>query len=484
MNRFYRLTLSVIALLVANWAYAQQEAPTTFTLEQCIEYALKNSINAQNAVIDQQIAAAKVKETVGIGLPQISGDVGANHNTQLQRFFSKKSTAYGFTDKSTPYNDFLPGLQDDDVVASPNFFQLPSNASANLSISQIIFNGSYLVGLRASKTYKELSVKNAAQTNEQVIEQVTKAYYSSLINLERMKLFANNIARVDSLLRNTKALNMNGFAEEIDVDRVQVTLNNLITERDKFDRLQELSLELLKFQMNFPMDKEIRVTGDLSILNKSINLDDYLKEWDYKNRPDYQTLETNRKLQGLNIRNKYAASMPSLTANANFGYGTQSANVSGLFVTNSNITDNGQLGPDKWYPFGLIGVNLHIPIFSGLQRNYQVQQEKLSLKKIDNSFKILKSSADLQVKQSLTNYQNSLQALESQKRNMTLAEKVARVTKIKYGQGVGSNLEVVDAESSLKESQVNYYSALYDVLVAKVDIDKAFGKLIPTQTQK
>jgi outer membrane protein TolC len=103
---------------------------------------------------------------------------------------------------------------------------------------------------------------------------------------------------------------------------------------------------------------------------------------------------------------------------------------------------------------------------------------------VENSFKTLKSSIDLQIKQSITSYQNSLQALESQKRNMTLADKVARVTKIKYSQGVGSNIEVVDAESSLKEAQVNYYSALYDVLVAKVDMDKAFGKLVQNTPSK
>jgi outer membrane protein TolC len=485
MNQFYKLSLFLAALLPARWASAQEQTPATFTLEQCIEYALENSNSIKNSAIDQQIALAKVRETVGIGLPQINGDVGVNHNTQLQRFFSRKATSYGFSSASNrnspdfvPYDQFLPNLKDDDVLASPNFFQLPSNAQASVSINQIIFSGSYLVGLQASKTYRELSVKNALQTKEQVIEQVTKAFYSSLINLERMKLFGNNIARVDSLLRNTTALNTNGFAESIDVDRVQVTLNNLITERDKFERLQNLSLELLKFQMNFPEDQILIVSGDLAVLNENLNLDAYLKDLDYKNRPDYQILETNRKLQSLNIKNKHASSMPSLSANANFGYGTQSTNISGIFITNSNISDNGQVGPDKWYPFGLIGVSLHVPIFSGLQRNYQLQQEKLSLQKIDNSFKVLKSSVDIQIKQSVASYQNSIQALEAQKRNMDLAQKIARVTKIKYTQGVGSNLEVVDAESGLKESQVNYYSALYDVLVAKVDIDKAFGKLV------
>ncbi len=492
MKRLYVFVfyLCLPALMLAQNAPAPASA-TVFSLEQCVQYALENSNSIKNSVIDQQIAAAKVKETIGIGLPQIDGNIGVNDNTKLQRFFSTKSTAYGFSSQSNPLSpdyvkieDFLPTLSSGDVVASPNFFQLPANGQATVSITQILFSGSYLVGLQASNAYKELSVKQAVQTKEQTIEQTTKAFYSALINRERMKLFTSNIARVDSLLKNTTALNKNGFAEEIDVDRIQVSLNNLITERDKFERLQLLSIELLKFQMNYPMDQSLEVQGDLSVLNSSVDLNGYLKDWDYKNRPDYLTLETNRKLQALNIKNKYATGMPSLSASANYGYGTQSTTVGGVFTTNSNIADAGTIGPDKWYGQGSIGVNLRIPIFSGLQRTYQVQQEKLNLQKIDNSFKILKSSIDLQVKQSITNYQNSLQALESQKRNITLAEKVARVTKIKYGQGVGSNIEVVDAESSLKESQVNYYSALYDLLVAKVDMDKAFGKLVQNAPSK
>jgi outer membrane protein TolC len=452
-----------------------------FTLEQCVQYALENSINIKNSFIDQEIAKAKVKETIGIGLPQIDGSIGINENTKLQRF-------YGVYDPDQPSfgGDLskVPGLKPGDVYASRNFFQLPVNSTATVSISQLLFNGSYLVGLQASNTFKELSVKQAVQTREQTVELTTKAFYSALINRERMTLFTNNIARVDSLLRNTTALNKNGFAEEIDVDRIQVSLNNLITERDKFERLQQLSVELLKFQMNYPMDQSLEVQGDLSVLNSSADINGYLKDLDYRSRPDYQVLETNKKLQQLTLKNKYAAGMPVLSAFANLGYGTQSTTIGGIFTTNTNIEDFGTIGPDKWYGQGLIGVNLSIPIFSGLQRTYQVQQEKLNLQKIDNSFKILKSSIDLQIKQSVISYQNSLQALESQKRNMTLAEKVARVTKIKYGQGVGSNLEVVDAESSLKESQINYYSALYDVLVAKVDMDKAFGKLVQNTPSK
>ena len=171
--------------------------------------------------------------------------------------------------------------------------------------------------------------------------------------------------------------------------------------------------------------------------------------------------------------------MPSLSAFANLGYSTQSPNISGLFKTISDLSDNGQIGPDKWYPYTLFGLSLNVPIFSGLQRTYRLQQAKLNLLKIENNFSSLKSAIDLEVKQAAINYLNAIKSLESQRANSGLAENIARITKIKYEEGVGSNLEVIEAEGSLKESQINYYNALYDALVAKVDLDKAYGKLLP-----
>lgn len=485
MKRFYRLLIMVFS--IAAIPASGQEAATSFTLEQAIEYAIKNSLNVQNAFIDEQIAQAKVRETIGMGLPQVNASVNATSNPTLPRFFSRKTTAYGFipADVRPPYADFFPNLKDDDVLASNNFFQLPNSLNANLSVNQLIFNGSYIVGLKASSTFKELSVKTSNQTKEQLIEQVTKAFYAALINQERMKLFETNISRVDSLLRNTQQLNKNGFAEGIDVDRIQVSLNNLTTEKAKFYRLQAFSIELLKFQMNYPMSQPLAVVGDITTVSVDVPLDQYLRDLDIKQRPDYQVMEVNRTLQRLQVKNKYAAALPVLSANANFGLSKQATSFGNLFSSGPSFSEVNGVGPDKLYPFSSIGITLSVPIFTGLQNSYQLQQEKLKLQKVENGFRTMENSIDLQIKQFILQYQNSVQTLDVQKQNMALAERVAKVTKIKYEQGVGSNIEVVDAESSLKEAQVNYYNAWFDAVIAKTDLEKAFGKLLPNQnTQK
>ena len=472
-----RVLTILMALIFTSAAWAQQAESSSFTLEQCIQYALENSIAAKNADLEQRIAKAKVNETVGIGLPQISGSASVVHNQKLQRFFTTFTGPDGFIDLSG-----VPGIQVGDVVAAQNFFQLKSSGSASVGINQILFNGSYLVGLKASKTYTELSQRSAEQTDQDIIQQVTKAYYSVLINKERTKLFTDNIARVDSLLRNTSALNQNGFAESIDVDRVKVTLNNLRSERDKFLNLNDLSLQLLKFQMNYPQEKPIEIVGEIQDVEIDTNLLNTKEAVDYKSRPDYRVLEVNRRLQELNIKNKYAESMPTLSAFATLGTMTQSPNVGGLFKTNTKIEDFGGVGPDKWYTYNQFGVSLNMPIFSGLQRHYRTQQEKIKLMQIENSVVNLKRAIDFEITQTSVNFDNALKSLVAQKENQQLAANIARVTKVKYEQGVGSSLEVTDAENSLRTAQTNYYSALFDAMVAKVDLDKAYGKLLPAAT--
>lgn len=472
MKKVYILALLIF---VSGLGFGQGQSATSFNLEQAIAYALQNSIRSRNAELDQRIARAKVNETIGIGLPQISGNASLVNNPQLPRFFTTYTGPGGFFDFSS-----VPGIQVGDVVAAENFFQLKNSGSASLSVNQLIFNGSYLVGLKAASTYKDLAIKTTELTQEDIIQQVTKAYYAVLINKERTLLFNNNIARVDSLLRNTSELNKNGFVESIDVDRVRVTLNNLRTERDKFLNLNELGLQLLKFQMNYPQQQPIEVVGKIENVEVDTSLDSYNTGWDYKNRPDYKVLEVQQRLQQLNVKNQYAEGAPVISAFANLGYTTQSPTIGGLFSTNTSINDEGGVGPDSWYGFSQIGLSLSIPLFTGLSRTYRIQQEKLKLLQIDNGFINLKNGIDLEIKQASLSFDNAMKTLASQKENQDLAGNVARVTKIKYEQGVGSSLEVTDAENSLRQAQTNYYTALFDAMVAKVDLDKAFGKLLPS----
>ncbi|CAN0319313.1 unnamed protein product, partial [Phaeothamnion confervicola] len=200
MKRLYQIIIGIaVALTITGVAFGQDQPARVLTLQECIDYALENAVTIQNAKLDQSIAESKVKETVGIGLPQISGTASVVHNEKLPRFF----TTYGPDGFIQFPADQIPaGIKEGDVIAAENFFQLKSSGDVGLSVNQIIFNGSYIVGLQASKAYKELSYRATNQSKEQIIEQVTKAYYNVLINKERIDLFTSNIGRLDTLLRN------------------------------------------------------------------------------------------------------------------------------------------------------------------------------------------------------------------------------------------------------------------------------------------
>lgn len=479
-SKMIRTAILVLALGLLQQSLFAQENGQRFNLEQAVEYALKNSVAVKNAVLDQQSAAARVGEVRATGLPQIDGQVQITHSDPLQRMF--------FTlDEDNPLLGNDPGLsqlplEDGSVIALPNFFQLPSTGDASISASQLIFNSSYFVGLKAAKTYKELAYKGVQQSEIETTAQVTKAFYSILINRERLGLFDKNIARVDSLLRDTKAMYKNGFAENIDVSRVQVTLNNLQIEKAKFENLLALSQDLLKFQMNYPMDQPIEIDGDLKTVDAAMA--DALTTagpTDYSQRIEYSLLETQRDLRELDVRNNNLAYLPTISAFGKYGYLTQSPDLKGVFQTNTHgIPDEAPLGPDKWYPYGMFGVTLNLPIFDGLAKSYKIQQAKIEMKKLENNFDQLESSIDLQINQARTTLKNNLSTLKSQQENVELAEEVARVTRIKYLNGVGSNFEFTQAETALKEAQTNYYNALYDVIVARIDLKLALGTPLTT----
>ena len=471
MNLRFTLVLFFVVPLLSR---GQDNSVKTFTLQDCINYALDNSPDAQNALLGEQAAKAKVKETIGIGLPQVSGSVSAQKSPTLQRFFSTydPNASFGIS----PDDAAALGINPGDVFAAQNFFQLKSGGDAHLQVDQLIFNGSYIVGLQASNAYKELAVKSSGQTRQEIVANVTKAYYNYLISKERMTLFDANIARVDSLYQTTIQMNKNGFAEKLDVDRLKVNLNNLKTERDNFANMYVLSYKLLKFQMNYPFSEGLVISGaitsDLFQPEPPIESD-----WSYQQRADYQVLLTNKKLQELNIRNKYAEALPTIGAFANLGYNTQSPTFTGLFKTESNFEGVPQVGPDEWYKYSTFGLRLSWNLFTGSQRFYQIQQEKIELEKINNNFEKFERSVDLEIEQNYLMLQNAISKLESQTENMELAKSIFNVTQIKYQQGVGSNLEVIEADTSLKEAQTNYYNAVYEAIIAKIDLQKSLGRL-------
>jgi outer membrane protein len=462
------LYLLLFCFSTAITAFAQQKDTTaSFSLQQAISYAQTHQISIKNAKIDEQIAINTVKKTIGIGLPQVSG------TADFQDFIKLPTSIFPDFISPTVYDVFKredvrsfngqPVVMPADLGGSiPAQFGTKYTSSLGLSVSQLLFDGSYLVGLQASKTYKELSVKNTARTRIETSVAVTKAYYAVLVSNEQLSLIDANLERLRKSLSDTEAMLKNGFVEKIDVDRLSVLNNNLLTERENVVRLLALNVNLLKFQMGLTIGSSITLTEKISDVNidKTPVLGDGLA---HNKRIEYSLLQTQKKLNELDVKRYKSLFLPSLAAFGSSSYSFQDNSFSDLY--------------GQKFPSTVIGLKLSIPLYSGGQKLYDLRNAKLESLKTDNNLINLQNSIDLEVAQAQTTYLNGQKSLENQKRNMDLAKEVLRVTKIKYDQGVGSSLEVTTAETSLKEAQNNYINALYDVLINRVNLDKALGNI-------
>lgn len=444
------LVAFVTLLLAQGFSYngsAQTPAGSGFTVQQAIEYALKNETNVKNAQIETQIAQAKINELIGVGLPQVKGTADINKFIEIP-------------------TSFVPGefFGGEPGTYAPVQFGQNYSASAGLSASQLLFDGSYLVGLQASRTYADLSRKGLQQSKIDVAVNVSKAYYFVLVAEERFKQLENDIQRIAKLKSDTKALFDNGFVEKIDYDRVELNYNLLESARNQTKRVVENSYLLLKFQMGMDLKTPISLTEkiddvmpDIAVINTdSVQV---------TSRIEYSILETQHRLTELDVKKNQFSRLPSLVL-----FGNVSANAS---RNEFNIFNTDY----KWYPTAIIGASLSVPIFGGFTKYVQTKQARLAQLKVENAFYALEQGIKLEFNNAVTGLKNNIDNLETQKKNRELAREIARVSKIKYDQGVGSNLEVVDAETSLREAEANYYTALLETIISKIELDKASGTI-------
>ena len=452
-------------LLIFGQSLAQDVRNSSFTLEQCIDYAMEHNENLLNAALDREIADARVRETIADGLPQINGNLDLAYNykiatTPIPDFISP--SVYGVLFQES----LLEPRNLGDPAVFPAQFGTKYTGSATIGLEQMIFNGSYFVGLKAARTYTELSRKDQVKSEIDVIEAVSKAYYLLLVNEEQVELLNKNYNRLDSLLRDTKALNKYGFAEKIEVNRVQVQFNNVKVERDNIKEFVSLSKALLKFQMGYPQREELEISESIDDLIFESVSNDIADSFDYQQRIEFSQLMTNMELNELDVKNTNSQYYPEINLYGTLGSTAGAQSSSDLF----NFDDN-------WFGLGVVGLRMSVPIFDGFRKSNIIQQKRIQARQLDNNKAQIENSIDLEIKESNTNYKNAIDYMVAQQENMVLAEEVYNVAKIKYYEGVGSSLEVTDADTEFKTAQINYYTALYDALVAKVELQKAYGIL-------
>ncbi|MGF7216565.1 outer membrane protein TolC [Spirosoma lacussanchae] len=456
------LAVWLLSLLSStSLVWAQQPQRQEFSLQEAIQFATSANINVQTSRLDAASAESRIKEVKSTTLPQVSIGSLLTYNAIIQRFILPAG-GFGAPSSTTAGS----GTQPEDAAVTAIPFGVNFQGNVQATVNQLLFDASYKIGLKAAATLRELSQKNVTASKINVAEQVAKAYYNVLVSEERIKLLDYNISRIDSLYKETQALNKQGFVEKIDVDRLEVQSNNLKAERQNVQNLIGLSYYLLKFQMGLGTNDVVVLTDKIQDLNpdqleRSVA---FTPEFDYSQRVEFSVLQSQITLADLDYQSIAKQYFPRVVASATYGHNNGRNNLGDFFTT-------------TWFNSAAINLQIQVPVFDGFQKRYAAQQRKIALDKARLGSNLLKNSIDLQIRQSQITIQNSLQTLRTQKRNLDLAQEILRVTRIKYKEGVGSNIEVLNAESSSREAQTNYFASLLDFMLAKVDYDKATGKL-------
>jgi outer membrane protein TolC len=425
----------------------------TYNLQQCIAYALQYAESLKKQQYQIQISEQEVKERLATGLPEVKAQARVTNNLRIPSIFIPDGRSF---------NPNLPpgpvGIQ----------LQTQFGGDASVNVEQLLFDFSYFMGLKAARTYTDLAKHQLNLSKIDIAERVTKAYYGVLINQARLDLVRLDFYRLDTLLKYTQALQKNGLVEKIDVMRAEVALNNTVTLRQKTEKVQELTLQILKYQMGMNIRDSIILEGNISAVE--LTSDDNMEtEPNYKSRLEYILLETNTQLQAINYKYNKSNYYPRF-----YAFGTAGAN------TGQNEFGEVWRFRNNWYKYFNVGASMSWTIFDGWKRRHTLQKVRLEMLKIEEDKKILKKNVDWEVAQARSNLITSLKDLEIQKRNMELAREVSNLSLIKYKNGVGTNVEFINAEAAYKEAELNYFTALYNAVVSKVDIDKAMGRLLKT----
>ena len=426
------------------------KAQNSMSLDEAIGYALTNNENLKNAVIATKDADAQVFETRADGLPQINANFGYTNNTQIPV-------------NLLPANIFDPTAGPDDIAAIR--FGIQHQSQLGVTASQMIWDGSFFIGLKAAKTLREKVIVDEEKARLDVIEQVTKAYYLVLVNQVRTGLIDANIETVGSTLNDTRELYENGFAEKIDVTRLQVQLNNLKTEKQGVETAIKTSMNILKFIMGMPVRENLSLSTSLESLDFSYDAA-AINDFNVMERIEMKQLDYLKNLADLDIKNIRSQYIPKVSLSAGWGRNT------GNDAFNRLWNDQRQ-----WFTSSNVGLNVSIPVFDGLRKKYTVERKKYQLETLNNQYSLLSNDLQQQLLNAKETLDVSLQRLEVQEANMELAKEVGEITSEKFKEGVGTNLEVINAEKDYKEAEINYLSALYDAIIAKVDLDKALGQL-------
>lgn len=436
------ILLILMTMLWPTAARAQAGGVKSFNLQQAREFAIRHNYDAKKSQLDVSLAAKVRRETVGAGLPQISSTVNYQNNLELPTVLIP---------------DFFNDPNDKIEVQ----FGTQHNASLNLTVSQLIFNGSYFVGLATSRIYQKLADQGFERTQLEVKETVTSTYYTILISQESEKIIQGNLKNLEKTLYEIRESHKEGFVEETDVDNIQINVTALKNNLQNLQKQIKVAFDLLKFQMGIDLAEEIELTEALEDVLDRVGIEKAMSDaFDLSQSIDFRLTQTQERMAEMNLKNEKSKYWPSLAAFYSLSFNAQRNSFNFL---NFDY---------KWFRSQIVGVTFDIPLFKSGSQKARVQQAALSLDQARNTTRQVAQGLLLEDKQAQNTLSAAYENYRNVKDNMGLSQKVYDVTLIKYQEGIATSMELTQANDRYLLSQSNYIQALLELLNAKNTLDR------------
>ena len=434
---FFKILLAILIVGSGNLLFSQTADSTSnkysFSLEEAKQFSLENNIEIQNAKVDQLIAKRKVWETTAIGLPQASASYKFQH-----------------LPGDIPTFEMAPGQE----VA----LGVENSATYDFILSQLLFSGEYIVGLQASRTFLQLTDNSLRKNKTDLMENVSSNYYSILVLEKNKSILDTSIVNLKKILDEMSAMKRVGLIEKTDVDQIQLSYNITRNTLVSIERQIEILYKIFKISVGLENTDKVKLTDNLETFILQLDAEALINEqFNLANNIDYNIITTQEKISSLSMRREQSKFLPTVSAFYLYQDKTNKADFD--FTINQ-----------------IIGVNVNVPLFSSGQRYSKVKQAKLDLLKTQNSKELVAENLNMLYEQSRYDVMNAYDNYKIQAQNIELSEEIYNNTLVKYKEGMASSMDLSQAHQQYLTEQSNYFTALLDLLNAKLKLEKVLNR--------
>lgn len=445
MRNFFITSLLFISAL----SFSQEERSYSFSLEEAVAFALDSNYTAINAKRDVVAALKQKWETTATGLPQINAGVDYINNLKQP-----------VTLIPAEFSGGTPG------TFEPVVFGVPQTMSATATLNQLIFDGSYVVALQASKTFLEYSKNLEQKTSSMIKKEVVNAYGTVILSRENIKILESNLETLQKNLNETSEIFNNGLAEQEDVEQLQITLSGIETQLSNSKKVLELSKQLFNITLGIDLSAQVSLTDNLDqLISKNIDLQLLAEELSVEDNIDYKIATNFTEQRRLELKLERYKALPTLSAFVN--YGTQANSDTFTFLDSEQ----------KWFQSSIAGVSLQVPIFSSLGRRAKTQRAEIAFEQAKTEFDETVQKIQLEANSAKANYQLAIENYENSKNNLKLAERIENKNQIKFFEGLSSSFDLRQAQLQLYTAQQEYLQAMLDVIVEKAELERILNTI-------